>query len=737
MKNKEYFAFISYQRQDEEWAKWLAHELEHYHLPVTLNGREDLPKNLRPIFRDIDELAAGNLPKQIHQALENSKHLIVVCSPRSAKSKWVNKEVEEFIKMGRTDEIYPYIIDGVAMSEDPDKECFPPALRNLPKEDERLGGNINEKGRDAAVVKIVAGMLNLGFDTLWQRYEREKADEERKTREQRDNLLKIQSRFLAEQSKTLANNGDSYMARILALEALPQKMENPDRPYIQEAEIALRYAMTYENAILKGHTDKVMSVSYCRNGHRIASGSFDSTIRVWDALTGQCVQQIETKKCPIMALAFSPDGNNIAYAYAPLGLQEDNAIYIWNLTKNSYQCVLKGHRHMVRSISYSFDGKYLASASHDGNIRIWDVESEQCTQVLTGDGTSMFSVIFSPVDNRFVAGSFGKVVQIWNASNGNIIQTLHGHLDFVTNVSYSPDGKSLLSASEDKTGRIWNTENWQCQNILKGHSAFVLSAIYSPDGQFVVSGSLDKSIRIWDAETGSCLTSLEGHSDRVNSLSVCSKNGLFVSASDDATIRIWDLYGTYPQIVSLADVLWNKNSHNSSDGKKFACLEERRGVCLKENETGRVLFEGHGHTDDINCMRISSDDKFLASASWDKTIRIWDMENGECLQILKGHTECVMSADFSPDCQLIVSSSLDNTIKIWDVHSGKCLQSIDNQYHSPAYFTLDGWHVASISDDDHAYVWEFLPIQKLIDKNHERFKNRQLTLEERKVYYLD
>ena len=80
---KEYFTFISYQGDDEKWAKWLAKELEHYHLPSTLNGK-DLPKSLRPIFRDVNELSAGNLPQQIYYALSISKNFIVVCSPRSA-----------------------------------------------------------------------------------------------------------------------------------------------------------------------------------------------------------------------------------------------------------------------------------------------------------------------------------------------------------------------------------------------------------------------------------------------------------------------------------------------------------------------------------------------------------------------------------------------------------------------------------------------------------------------------
>ena len=93
------------------------------------------------------------------------------------------KEIEEFISMGKTDKIFPFIIDGKAFSKDENEECFPPSLRNLPKKDERLGGNINEMGRDAAVVKTIAGMLDLAFDTLWQRYEKEKAEEERKIKE--------------------------------------------------------------------------------------------------------------------------------------------------------------------------------------------------------------------------------------------------------------------------------------------------------------------------------------------------------------------------------------------------------------------------------------------------------------------------------------------------------------------------------------------------------------------------
>ena len=172
---KEYFAFISYQRKDEEWADRLRSKLEHYRLPSSVRKQDaSLPKEIRPIFRDALELAGGVLAKEIEAALQQSKFLIVICSPNSAKSPWVNKEIQTFIDLGREDRIIPFIIDGTPFSDDEKTECFPPALRSLKDERELLGININELSRDAAAVKVVARMFGLKFDSLWQRYEREK-----------------------------------------------------------------------------------------------------------------------------------------------------------------------------------------------------------------------------------------------------------------------------------------------------------------------------------------------------------------------------------------------------------------------------------------------------------------------------------------------------------------------------------------------------------------------------------
>lgn len=171
---KEYYAFISYKREDEKWAKWLQNKLEHYCFPTNLNGRTDLPKNIRPTFRDVTDLTSGLLVEELDKALRSSEWLIIICSPRSAKSPWVCKEAQAFIELGRADHIIPFIIEGTPFSGNEATECYPQALLNLTDSCELLAININEMGRDSAAIKVVARMFNLRFDTLWQRYEREK-----------------------------------------------------------------------------------------------------------------------------------------------------------------------------------------------------------------------------------------------------------------------------------------------------------------------------------------------------------------------------------------------------------------------------------------------------------------------------------------------------------------------------------------------------------------------------------
>lgn len=174
-KGFDYFAFISYKREDEKWAKWLQKKLEAYNLPTSIRKENpELPTKIRPVFRDQSDLSGGNLKAEIEKGLNGSKYLIVICSPRSAKSPWVSKEVQHFIDKGREEYVVPFIIGGTPNASNPGDECFPEGLRQLTGEKEILGININEMGREAAAIKVIARILGLRFDSLWQRHEKEK-----------------------------------------------------------------------------------------------------------------------------------------------------------------------------------------------------------------------------------------------------------------------------------------------------------------------------------------------------------------------------------------------------------------------------------------------------------------------------------------------------------------------------------------------------------------------------------
>lgn len=171
--NFKYYAFISYAGADEKWARWLHHHLEHYHIPSVLcKENQDIPSKIRPVFWYKKDLSGTTLKEALEGELDKSKYLILICSPAAAASPWVNDEVSRFISQGRAGDIIPFIVGGEPHAADASKECFPEALRNLPREKEVRGIDVGKEGRSHALVDVVATMFGVSFDTLWQRHRR-------------------------------------------------------------------------------------------------------------------------------------------------------------------------------------------------------------------------------------------------------------------------------------------------------------------------------------------------------------------------------------------------------------------------------------------------------------------------------------------------------------------------------------------------------------------------------------
>lgn len=168
-----YFAFISYSGKNEKWAKWLHSKLEHYHIPTALcKDNPNIPKKIRPVFWYKKDLSGTRLKEALEKELEVSHYLIVICSPDSAKSEWVNDEVKSFITRGRGGDIIPFIVEGTPHSTNVDEECFPESLRELSREDELRGISVLAEGKQHALVDVIATMFGVSFDTLWQRHKR-------------------------------------------------------------------------------------------------------------------------------------------------------------------------------------------------------------------------------------------------------------------------------------------------------------------------------------------------------------------------------------------------------------------------------------------------------------------------------------------------------------------------------------------------------------------------------------
>ncbi|KAG8851207.1 hypothetical protein FRB91_008284 [Serendipita sp. 411] len=461
-----------------------------------------------------------------------------------------------------------------------------------------------------------------------------------------------------------------------------------------------------------GHTGEVISITFSFDGRRIASGSDDKTIRLWDAETGQALgEPLRGHEGAVTSVAFSPDGRCVASG------SWDNTIRLWDAeTGQARGETLRGHERAVSSVAFSPDGRRVASGSSDKAIRLWDAETGQARgEPLRGHENAVFSVAFSP-DGRCVAsGSEDGTIQVWDAETGQARgEPLQGHEEGVHSVAFSPDGRCVASGSSDKTIRLWDAETGQALGEpLRGHEIAVSSVAFSPDGRCVASGSSDKTIRLWDAETGQALGEpLRGHEAGVRSVAFSPDGRCVASGSEDGTIRLWDaetgqtlgepLRGHERAVWSVAF---------SPDGRCVASGSSDKAIRLWDAETGQALGEPlRGHEDAVSSVAFSPDGRCVASGSSDNTIRLWDAEMGQALrEPLRGHEDAVFSVTFSPDGRCVASGSNDKAIRLWDAEMGQALRE-PLRGHEDAVFSVafspDGRCVASGSNDKTIRLWD-------------------------------
>ena len=279
---------------------------------------------------------------------------------------------------------------------------------------------------------------------------------------------------------------------------------------------------------------------------------------------------------------------------------------------------LEGHTGAVHSMSFSSDGKTLASGAYDNMVKLWNVELGTNIAIFPGGRSMSFSS-----DGTTLASAWKDTVKLWDVTTQQVIATL-SHTSFVHSVSFSSNGGMLASGLEDGTVQLWDVEKKENTATLEGHTDRVHSVSFSADGTLLVSGSDDNRIKLWDIKTKENITTLEGHTAGFHSVVFSPDGRTLASGSSNRTVKLWDV----------------------ATESNFATLE--------------------GHLSWISSVSFSSDGVILASAGgWDNTINLWDVTTGASFATL-GYTSGFHSVSFSDDGRILAAGTKEGTVKLWD-----------------------------------------------------------------------
>ena len=326
---------------------------------------------------------------------------------------------------------------------------------------------------------------------------------------------------------------------------------------------------------ITGHSDVVISVTFSADGSILATRSWDKTIRLWDADTGQLRHTLIGHQDDVDIVVFSPDGTTLASG------SQDDTVRLWNAITGEHVKTLRGHYSYLISLAFNPDGSILASGSEDDSIRLWDVAAGQYIGGLWEHEAGVETLAFSPDGTMLASGSRDNKIILWDLETREAIHTISEHEDDVWAVAFSPDGKRLASGGGD-TVSLWDVATAELLQTFRRPidpesvagapeeltgdaptdlAANATSIVFSPDGAVLVSGSYDATIRLWDISTGEQLETLDGHTYSITSVAVSPEGGTIASGSYDGTVLLW----AFPDIMLAPEVVGDLNADGKVD----------------------------------------------------------------------------------------------------------------------------------------------------------------------------
>ncbi|MBD2296367.1 CHAT domain-containing protein [Anabaena sphaerica FACHB-251] len=373
--------------------------------------------------------------------------------------------------------------------------------------------------------------------------------------------------------------------------------------------------------------------------------------------------RLERHKHEVTDISFSPDGKIIATA------SKDKTVKLWGLDGQEI-ITLQAHKDLVSSVRFSPTGNIIATASWDGNVKLWTREGKLII-TLTGNKTKVNSFSFSPDGTIIATADANGYIKLWT-EKGKLIKTFKGHDKPVLNITFSPNGNTIATASQDGIVKLWSLDGKLLRTFAgeQGHKNWVWSVNFSPDGQKIATASRDETAKIWNIN-GKLIKNLDAHTNAVTSVIFSPDGTQIATASADKTVKIW-------------------------------------------SESGQELQTLGGHQDWVWSVNFSPDGKILGTASKDGTAKLWQLK-GKQHQIHQAHQDAIYSVSFSPDGQEYATASKDKTVKLWQSSGeliktltwdeGKFLKTPDSWWFTHISFSPNGQIIAAATSHGNVILW--------------------------------
>ncbi len=412
----------------------------------------------------------------------------------------------------------------------------------------------------------------------------------------------------------------------------------------------------HEQRHLAGHTGTVLALALVEQGHYLASGAADRTVRFWDTAKAVSMQAPIVHSDAVSALGWSEDRR-----FVTLG-GRDKTFRVSDL-RTGKSALMRRHDEALELAAISADGSELASYSPDVGLRAWNLTATHEPTELNERGNVLVLGLGTSPNQLLSAGLGRNGVCVWDLDSGSCGARLPVPLDRVRALALSADRRKLALAGSGSQIFIWDLERKIPTQVIADLPDETRALSFSLDGRLLVAAGLDRKLRVYDANSAALL--LERAVNAAIQTLSAAPAGLVLAGDQAGMISVWDLGSGQIQAS------WHAHSDRvlggalSPDGSSFASAGADRLVKVWSVRTRKLLFSAAGHDGKVLSVDFSANGSLLASAGEDKTVRLWDARTGRALATLTGHTGAVRAVRFGDRPGLLASGADDGAIRLW------------------------------------------------------------------------